>query len=299
MRLEQCRMRTSDRDHLQTWSCGGNQSENSWDKENRKGEYQCSSSYLPRKGVWINLDPPPSKDYDIWIKGDCQRIPTLYDGYERLVEQQEILKSEETKRKEEEKVRVVEERQEKRQRKKLRKEENQRERQQRKEQKELEQAERQRRELERKQRKAEKEAEKARRDLERAIRPVKYVDAKESKWTRPLSPPLSYDTDSTLSSPSLSDIEFASFVESTSKKTASAPQTPSTMRVIEYLPTPAPTPQKGALEQQEQDSPLKTKKRKLQCMEESNDNPCINDCDSECIEQRRDSMSIRFLMGTD
>ena len=165
--------------------------------------------HTPRgKAIWINIDPPPSKDYDIWIKGDCQRIPELYEDYERCMEEEKVLKGEEIKRKEEEKVRVVEERLEKQAKEKLRKEENQRVRERRKEQKELEQMERQRRELERKQRKAEKEAEKARRELERAIRPMKKNVKIEE--TRPLTPPLSYDTDSTLSSPSLSDIEFAS-----------------------------------------------------------------------------------------
>ena len=248
--------------------------------------------HTPRgKAIWINIDPPPSKDYDIWIKGDCQRIPELYEDYERFMEEEKILKGEEIKRKEEEKVRIVEERLEKQTREKLRKEENQRERERRKEQKKFEQIGRQRRELERKQRKAAKEAEKARRELERAIRPMKKAKIEESTWTRPLTPPLSYDTDSTLSSPSLSDIEFASFVEST--PTESVLKTPSTTRVIEYLPTPATTPQKRSRDLQEQDSPLKTKKQKSIWMGRD---PANNLPEQQ---QRRNSMSIRFLTDSE
>jgi hypothetical protein len=247
--------------------------------------------HTPRgKAIWINLDPPPSKDYDIWIKGDCQRIPELYDDYEQFVEKEKILKGEEIKRKEEEKVRVVEERLEKQAREKQRKEENQRERERRKEQKELEQLERQRREMERKQRKAEKEAEKARRELERAIRPMKKVKSEEKRWIRPLTPPFSFDTDSSLSDPSLSDLEFASFVKLTPMKTVQ--HTPSTNRIIEYLPTPAQTPQKGLRDLQDQESPLKTKKRKLLCVDERSNNDEING-------QSRDSMSIRFLTDSE
>jgi hypothetical protein len=245
--------------------------------------------HTPRgKAIWINIDPPPSKDYDIWIKGDCQRIPELYEDYERYMEKEKVLKGEEIKRKEEEKVRVVEERLEKQAREKLRKEENQRARERRKQQKELEQMERQRRELERKQRKAEKEAEKARRGLERAIRPMKNTKIEE---TRPLTPPLSYDTDSTLSSPALSDIEFASFVESTPTK--SVLKTPSITRIIEYLPTPATTPQKRLYDLQEQDSPLKAKKQKSIWMEGE---PADNFPEQQ---QRRNSMSIRFLTDSE
>ena len=249
--------------------------------------------HTPRgKAIWVNIDPPPSKDYDIWIKGDCQRIPELYEDYERFMEEEKVLKGEEIKRKEEEKVRVVEERLEKQAREKLRKEENQRAREQRREQKELEQTERQRRELERKQRKAEKEAEKARRELERAIRPMKKVKIEEKKWTRPLTPPLSYDTDSTLSSPSLSDIEFASFVESTPTK--SVLKTPSMTRIIEYLPTPATTPHKRSYSLQEQDSPLKAKKQKPIW---TDGEPANNNFPEQ--QQRRDSMSIRFLTDSE
>jgi hypothetical protein len=248
--------------------------------------------HTPRgKAIWINTDPPPSKDYDIWIKGDCQRIPELYEDYTRFMEEEKVLKGEEIKRKEEEKVRVVEERLEKQAREKQRKEENQRARERRKEQKELEQTERKQRELERKQRKAEREAEKARRQLERAIRPMtKKAKIEEKKWARPPTPPLSCDTDSTLSSPSLSDIEFASFVESTPTK--SVLKTPSTARVIEYLPTPATTPQKRTHELQEQDSPLKTKKQKSMWM----DREPANFPDQQ---QRSDSMSIRFLTDSE
>ena len=247
--------------------------------------------HTPRgKAIWINIDPPPSKDYDIWIKGDCQRIPKLYDDYEQFIEKERALKSEEIKRKEEEKVRVVEERMEKQAREKLRKEKNMRERERRKEQKELEQMERQRRETERKQRKAEKEAEKVRRELERAIRPLKMIKGEERKWARPFTPPLSYDTDSTLSEPSRSDIEFASFVEATPTKTV--PKTPSTNRIIEYLPTPAQTPQKGVQDLHNQDSPLKTKKRKSLWMDEKHSNGDING-------ERGDSMSIHFLTDSE
>ena len=250
--------------------------------------------HTPRgKAIWINIDPPPSKDYDIWIKGDCQRIPKLYDDYERFMEEEKVLKGEETKRKEEQKVRAVEERLEKQARERLRKEENQRARERRKEQMELKQMERQQKELERKQRKAEKEAEKARRELERAIRPMKKAKIEDRSWTRPLTPPLSYDTDSTLSSPSLSDIEFASFVESSPLK--SVLKTPSTTRVIEYLPTPATTPQKRSHDLYEQDSPLKTKNQKSIWMDEE---PANNTFAKE-QQQRRDSMSIRFLTDSE
>ena len=206
------------------------------------------------------------------------------------MEQEKIFQNEELKRKEEEKMRIAEERVEKRAREKLRKEENQRERERRKQLKELAQAERQQRESERKRVKAEKETAKARRELERAIRPIKSIKREEKKSTRPLTP-LTYDSDSTLSSPSLSDLEFASLVESEPRKWV--PETPSTIRVIEYLPTPAPTPEKAPLNHQEQDSPLK-RKRNL-CMEEI-DGTSNN---GEPNKQRRDSMSIRFLVDSD
>ena len=94
--------------------------------------------HTPRgKAIWINIDPPPSKDYDVWIKGDCQRVPELYEEYERRREEEKSFKVEEIKRKEEERARVVEERLEKQAREKIRKEENQRARQLRREQKEL------------------------------------------------------------------------------------------------------------------------------------------------------------------
>lgn len=249
--------------------------------------------HTPRgKAIWVNLDPPPSKDYDIWIKGDCQRIPALYEGYERMVEHDKILKTEELKRKEERKSRAIEERMEKRAREKLRKEQNELGRQRRKELKEQALAEKEQRGLERKRRKAEKQAEKARRELERAIRPIKKVKKEEKRITRPLTPPLTYDTDSTLSSPSISDIEFATFVESASTKPV--PTTPSTTRVIEYLPTPAPTPQKRQHNSQEQVSPLNDKKRKLQYTEECNNNPSTEEEGG----QRVNSMSINFLMDS-
>jgi hypothetical protein len=236
--------------------------------------------HTPRgKAIWVNLDPPPSKDYDVWIKGDCQRIPALYEDYARVIEQEMILKGEEIKRKEEEKVRVAEERMEKREREKLRKEENQRAREERRQRKELVIAERQTRELERKQRKAEKEAKKTRRELERATRPTKKLKKEEKMHSRPLTPPLSYDTESTLLSPPMSDTEFAAFVESTPRKPI--PMLGLT-RTLEYLPTPAPTPQKGQQSQPEQESPLKDKKRKSPRIEGSQANI-------------QHTMSIRFL----
>ena len=203
------------------------------------------------------------------------------------------MKAQETKRKEEEKVRVVEERIEKKAREKARKDELALEREKRRERKEREREEKMRRVEERKRRKEEKEAEKKRRELERAIRPSKKkVKVDEQKWARPLSPPLSYDTDSSLSSPSLSDVEFASLVESTLQKT---PQmTPTKNRIIEYLPTPTPTPQKGS-QIQEQDSPLK--KRSLIWLDESNKMPRTSEFNSAA--QRIDSMSIKFLTDVD
>ena len=134
-----------------------------------------------------------------------------------------------------------------------------------------------------------KEAEKKRRELERAIRPSKKkVNMNGEMWARPLTPPLSYDTDSTLSSPSLSDLEFASLVESTPRHT---PQTtPMKNRIIEYLPTPVATPQKAS-QTQEQDSPLK--KRSLIWMDESNKKPRTSEGSGNS--HRRDNMSIKFL----
>jgi hypothetical protein len=250
-----------------------------------------SVHHTPRgKAIWINLDPPPSKEYDIWIKGDCQRIPGLYEELERVVEQEKTFKEMELKRKEEEKEKAEWDRQERRERDRLRKEENERIRQQRREEKEIQRAERERKEEERKRRKAEKEAEKARRALQAAIRPMKHVKKEEKRWSRPLTPPSSYDTDSTLSSPSLSDIEFASLVESDNQHFI--PTTPSISRIIDYLPTPASTPQKGLHEYQEQDSPLKNKKRKLSPIEGVNKKP-TNDAGMNGY--HRNSMSIRFL----
>jgi flagellar biosynthesis GTPase FlhF len=246
--------------------------------------------HTPRgKAIWINLDPPPTKDFDIWIKGDCQLLPTLYEDYQLFTENEKSAKVEEIKRKEEEKVRVVEERMEKKAREQARKEELALERERRKERKEREKEEKIRREEERKRRKEEKEAEKKRRELERAIRPSKKkVKVNGEKWARPLTPPLSYDTDSTLSSPSLSDLEFASLHESTPRTTPQ--KTPKKNRIIEYLPTPAATPQKGS-QIQEQDSPLK--KRSLIWMHDSNKKPRTSEGNGNG--QRRDSMSIRFL----
>jgi hypothetical protein len=241
--------------------------------------------------VWINLDPPPSKDYDIWIKGDCQKIPAMYKEYERMMEEETIRQAKEVAKKKEERIRAGEERQEKREKEQQRKEENQRDRQRRKDEKEIKRQERQRREMERKQLKAEKEAEKSRRELERAIRPIKSIKRQE-KWTRPPTP-LSFDTDSTLSSPSLSDIEFASIIESEPKR--SVPSTPTSIRVVDYLPTPAPTPQKGH-DIQEQDSPLKSKKRKLACIQGDNKR---EDNGNGINGQPRNSMSISFLTEAD
>jgi flagellar biosynthesis GTPase FlhF len=240
--------------------------------------------HTPRgKAIWMNLDPPPTKDFDIWIKGDCQEIPKLYQEYEERIVRESKEKAEEIKRKSEEKVRLDEERLERKAREQLRKEENQRERERRKEAKDHEKAERLRKQEERRLKKEQKLAEKARREIERAARPVKKVKTQEM-WSRPLTP-LSYDTDSTLSSPSLSDIEFASYVE-----TGSTPvKTPTMSRIIGHLPTPAPTPQKGPSETREQDSPLKTK-RKFTYIEEA---------DSEKVTARINSMSIQFLTEQD
>jgi hypothetical protein len=245
--------------------------------------------HTPRgKAIWINLDPPPSKQYNIWIKGDCQRIPGIFKEYERTTEEERLRKAEETEKKKEERIRAGEERQEKRVKEQQRKENNQRDRQRRKDQKEYERAQRLRKEMERKRRKEEMEIKKARRELERAIRPVKGIK-RERQWTRPLTPPLSFDTDSTLSSPSMSDIEFASMVDSEPKR--SVPSTPSFSRAIEYLPTPAPTPQKGR-DTQEQDSPLKNKKRRLSCIEVDSKK---RDNGNRVNGQHRNTMSIKFL----
>jgi len=242
------------------------------------------------KAIWINIDPPPSKDFDIWIKGDCQRIPQLYESYERFTEQQKIRKGEHAKRREEDKARATEKRIEKQAREKLRKEERAKERERKREEKEVLQREKQERIRERKARKAQKEAEKARRELEQALRPAKKVQSAtidEPRWlARPLTPPLSYDTDSTLSSPSMSDLEFASFVESTTPK--STVNTPMTQRTMGYLPTPGPTPQKQEHHRGDQESPLKIKKRKWQ--EEHH---------RENIDPRKDTMSIRFITDAD
>jgi hypothetical protein len=250
--------------------------------------------HTPRgKAIWINLDPPPSKDFDIWIKGDCQRIPELFNNFERTEEREKEMKVEETKRKEELKLKAVEERQEKKVREQLRKEENQRIREQRKDEKELQRLEREKKAEERKVRKAAKEAEKARKELERALRPAKVKIAKEEKWTQPLTPPLTYDTDSTLSSPSMSDIEFASRVESNQKPFVL--ETPSKSRFIEYLPTPAPTPQKHSYAHQEQDSPLKNK-RKLASYPHEQSKKANNGNEKY---EHNNSMSIQFLTGSD
>jgi hypothetical protein len=133
---------------------------------------------------------------------------------------------------------MVEERNEKRAREKLRKEENQRIRAEKKENKELARIEREKKQQARLRRTAELEAEKARKQLERAIRPLKKskpVKMGEIKYIRPFTPPCIYDSDSPLSSPSNSDREFAAFVENTPNKTVTT---------LEYLPSPAPTPQK-------------------------------------------------------
>ena len=240
------------------------------------------------KAIWINLDPPPTKDFDIWIKGDCQRIPTLYDQFEERLVREKEEKAEHRKRKEEEKVRAGEERLEKLARERIRKEENQRLRELRKEEKQLEKAERLRKQEARKQAKEIKLAEKERRQLERAMRPTKKAKKVNSKemWSRPLTP-FSYNTDSTLSSPSLSDVEFATFVESDNKSTVV--NTPTMSRIIEYLPTPAPTPQKGQSEPQEQDSPLKNKnKRKYMYIDEPGE--------MENRTSKHNCMSLQFLM---
>jgi flagellar biosynthesis GTPase FlhF len=247
--------------------------------------------HTPRgKAIWINLDPPPSKNFDIWIKGDCQRIPGLYEDFERVVEQEKVFNEMKLKRKEEEKAQAERDRHERKERERTRKEENERIRQQRKEEKEVQRVERERKEEERKKLKASKEAKKARNALQAAIRPVKQIKKEEKSWSRPLTPPSSYDTDSTLSSPSLSDIEFASFVESENKTLF--PTTPSVKRVFEYLPTPASTPQKGLHDYPEQDSPLKNKKMRMNSVEEMkrelNNNHVMSG-------QHRNSMSIKFL----
>jgi len=232
------------------------------------------------KAIWINPDPPPTKDFDIWIKGDCQRIPELFQDYEERIAREKEEKAGEVKRKEEEKIRAGEERLERKAQEKLRKEENQRQRQQRKEEKELQKAERLKKQEERQLKKEQKLADKARRELERAMRPSKKAKKVQDMWSRPLTP-LSYDTDSTLSSPSTSDIEFASFVE-----TGITPiKTPTMSRIIGYLPTPAPTPQKCQQESQEQDSPLKNKRKFMYINEPSDDN----------FAPRNNSMSIKFL----
>jgi hypothetical protein len=242
--------------------------------------------HSPRgKAIWINLDPPPSMDFDIWIKGDCQRIPQLYESYERFTEVQR----EELKRKEEEKARATEERIQKQARDKILKEERAKERERKREEKQIALQEKEQRIRERKLRKAEKEAEKARRQLERAIRPNKKVksgNVEEPRWlARPLTPPLSYDTDSTLSSPSLSDLEFASFVESTPVK--STYKTPTAHRTMGYLPTPAPTPQKPGQCLEDEDSPLKNKRKWQEEHRKENRLPS------------RDTMSIRFITDLD
>ena len=251
--------------------------------------------HTPRgKAIWINLDPPPSKDFDIWIKGDCQRIPELFNDFERTEEREKEMKVEETRRKEELKLKAVEARQEKKIREQLRKEENQRIREQRKEEKEVQRLEREQKAEKRRVRKAAKEAEKARKELERAIRPVKTQSAKkEDKWSQLLTPPLTYDTDSTLSSPSMSDIEFASMVESNQKPFVL--ETPTKPRYIEYLPTPAPTPQKPPYTHQEQDSPLKSKRKMIPYSHEQNKK--ANNGNEEY--EHKNSMSIRFLMDSD
>jgi hypothetical protein len=249
--------------------------------------------HTPRgKAIWVNLDPPPSKDFDIWIKGDCQRIPQIYGDHERTCEWEKVLKTAEIRRRAEEKTRAGEERLAKRELEALRKEENRRAREQRKEQKELEKVKRKQRELERMMQKGEKSAEKERRKFERAIRPIKNI-VKERKWSRPLTPAFSYDTESTLSSPSLSDMEFASFVESESRM--SLPTTPPKGRVIEYLPTPTPTPQKHAHSGSEIDSPFLNKKRRQTCLKTGDGKSNNSEVYGECT----NSMSIRFLTDSD
>lgn len=180
---------------------------------------------------------------------------------------------------------------EKQTREKFAKEERARERERRREEKQLALREKERRIQDKKTAKEQKDAEKARRELERAIRPTKKVGGvkvEEHRWsTRQLTPPLSYNTDSTLSSPSMSDIEFASFVESTPVK--SAHSTPSIQRTMGYLPTPAPTPQKKQAQgYEDKDSPLKNKKRKWP-----------EDHRKEHVTPHRDTMSIRFITDSD
>ena len=229
-----------------------------------------SVHHTPRgKAIWVNLDPPPSKDYDIWIKGDCQLIPELYEQYERIVEREREEKKEATKRKEEGRIRAGE----KRIQEQLRKEENQRIRQLRKQQKESEKLERERKRLERLKLKEHKLAEKTKRQESRPKKKVKVHDSKSALLT-----PVSYDTDSSLSSPSMSDVEYASIIESDSRDVSV--QTPTIRRIIDYLPTPATTPRKPQKALQEQDSPLKHKRKYSH----------TEDCTT------RDSMSIRFIV---
>ena len=213
-------------------------------------------------------------------------MPALFSEYEHMVEHERASKEMEMKRKEEEKTRAEEERQERRERERIRKEENERTRQRRKQEKELEKEERQKRQLERKLKKASKDEEKERRKLERSIRPIKKKPKKiETKWHRPLTPPLSYDTDSTLSSPSLSDVEYAAIRESQYHQNTL--NTPSTTRVMEYLPTPRPTPQKQVEDTVDLGSPLVNRKRKVDSIEDFEG--------SDYMGHQRNSMSIRFL----
>ena len=105
---------------------------------------------------------------------------------------------------------------------------------------------------------------------------------KESFKNVPLTP-VSYDTDSTLSPPSLSDEEFATMMEGDIKDIC--PRTPTIRRMMEYLPTPEATPrkQRGPQHVFIQESPLKNK-RKYSDIDEDSSPP-------------RDSMSIRFLIN--
>jgi hypothetical protein len=240
--------------------------------------------HTPRgKAIWINFDPPPTKNFDIWIKGDCQNLPALYDQFEESVVREKEEKELAVRRKGEERLRADEERHEKRVRAQLQKEENQRIRDRRKQEKQDAKLER---ETQRQRQRDLKAQEKARRQAHG----LKRRRLSEGRRTELLTP-ISYTTDSSLSSPSLSDEEFAGMVNSGFKD--SMPQTPTIRRIMDYLPTPATTPRKSRqYVSAQQESPLKDKgkhpEQQLRTYSSGEDQQ----------KAPRNSMSIQFLTDT-
>lgn len=246
--------------------------------------------HTPRgTAVWINFDPPPSKDYDIWIKGDCQKIPEIYAEYERTCALEKALKAEEMNHKRDERLRIKQERLAKREVEALRKEENRRVREQRRLVKEMDKRARMRKAGECGQRNTKGSSEVGGKILEHHIGPINQISADDRIRNRPAAHTLLFDSESTLTSPSLSDLEFNSFVGSRSE--SSLPKTPTTTRV-RYLPTPTPTPHKRSRDYAEPESPSVCKKVK-------GGGIGATGLIDETVRDSIDNMSIKFLTDSD